>query len=155
MGRIAGLAIGDVHLKSLIASFGRDSVGALADSDSAGQIGGGLLRRFVVTFDYRAKTMWLDKAPGFDQPTRIISAGVRWAPDPAGLAVQAILDGSPGAEAGLAVGDVLVSVDGTPAAGYTLAALDKLFHESGASHAVVVSRGSRQLAVTVTPRDLL
>jgi predicted aspartyl protease len=155
MGRVAGLAIGDVQLKSVIALFGRDSVGALADSDSAGQIGGGLLRRFVVTFDYRGKTMWLDKTPGFDRPTRIVSAGIRWAPDAAGLAVQAILDGSPGAEAGLAVGDVLVSVNGTPAAGYTTAMLDTLFHQDGARHAVVVSRGSRQLAVTVTPRDLL
>jgi hypothetical protein len=155
IGRIAGLAIADVRLTSLVASFGRDTVGARADPWSAGQIGSGLLRRFVVTLDYRGKTMWLDKAPGFDRPTRIVGAGIGWAPDPAGFTVQMIAEGTPGAEAGLAAGDVLVSVDGTPAAQQTLATLNQLFHEDGARHTVVVSRGSRQLTVTVTPRDLL
>jgi len=154
-GRIAGFAIGGLQLPSLIASFTRDAGGALADPQSAGQVGGELLRRFVVTFDYDRKTMWLAKAPGADRPSTLITAGIRWAPSPGGFAIEAILAGSAADQAGLAIGDLLISVDGAPAASHTLEQLDELFHRDVAPRAVVVQRGAARLAVTVTPRALL
>ena len=154
-GRIAGFAIGDLQLPSLIAAFQRDAGGALASPEWSGLIGGELLRRFVVTFDYDRKTMWLTKVPGFDRPSTLIGAGVRWAPGPSGFTVEAILAGSPADQAGLAIGDLLISVDGAPAASHTLEQLDALFHRDVVPRAVVVQRGAARIAVTVTPRPLL
>jgi hypothetical protein len=155
VGRIAGLTIEGFKLPSLVVSFGRDTVGAMADPESAGVIGGKLWRRFVVTFDYDKKTMWLSKTAAFDQPSKVVSAGIQWARDGGGFSVRAILDRSPGAEAGLAAGDALVSVDGKPAAGHTMGTLDELFHQEGTPHVVQVKRGPKRIKVTVTPRDLL
>jgi len=154
IGRVAGIALGGLHLRSLIASFSRDTVGVMADPDRAGLLGGELLRRFVATFDYDRKTMWLAGSPGFDRPSKMISAGIQWTSGPDGLTVARVIDGAPGAEAGLAAGDVLISVDATPAAQHTRTTLEQLFHH-GTPHAVVVRRGTTLHTMTVTPRDLL
>lgn len=154
-GRIAAIALGDLRMASPIAAFGRSTVGAYADPDHAGLLGGDLWRRFVVTFDYDGHTMWLAKTPGFERPTPMIAAGIQWAPRGDGFAVQLVVDGTPAAEAGVATGDVLISVDGTPAATLTLPALEALFRQDGVRHAVVVQRGEARRDLTVTPRELL
>jgi len=155
MGRIAGVAVGGIRVPSPLAAFSRDVVGIGGDPSSAGLIGGGLWKRFVVTFDYDRKTMWLAARAGIEQPTRFVSAGILWTASPEGFTVGAVQDGAPGAEAGLAAGDVLVSVDGVPAAKHTLATLRDLFGQDGVHHAVVVQRGPARRDAVVTPRDLL
>jgi len=155
VGRVAGLGLAQLHLRSLIAAFSRDTAGALANPERAGLLGGELLRRFTATFDYDRKTMWLDGAPGFDRPSRLIGAGIQWSPGPDGLTIQRVVDGGPGAQAGLAAGDVLISIDATPAAQHTMATLEQLFRQDGTPHAIVVRRGATLRTVTVTPRELL
>jgi len=155
VGRVAGIALGGLHLRSLISSFSRDAVGMMATPDRAGLLGGELLRRFVVTFDYDRKTMWLAGGPGVDRPSKMVSAGIQWKPGPDGMTVAQVIDGSPGAEAGLAAGDVLISIDATPAAQHTMGTLERLFRREGTPHAVVVRRGAALHTMTVTPRDLL
>ena len=155
VGRVAGLALGGLHLRSLIAAFSRDTAGVMADPDRAGLLGGDLLRRFVATFDYDRRTMWLAGGPGFDLPSKMISAGIQWTAGPDGLTVAQVIDGAPGAEAGLATGDVLVSIDATPAAQHTKTTLDRLFRQDGTPHAVIVRRGVTLHTMTVTPRSLL
>jgi C-terminal processing protease CtpA/Prc len=85
----------------------------------------------------------------------MISVGVQWTPGPDGLTVARVIDGAPGAEAGLAAGDVLISVDATPAAQHTKTTLDRLFRQDDTPHAVIVRRGTTQHAMTVMPRSLL
>jgi hypothetical protein len=155
LGRIAGISIGGLHMSSPVASFTRGSVGANADPTSAGLLGGELWQRFVVTFDYDRRTMWLAKTAGYERPVPMVGAGVQWEPRGDGFAAVVVRDGTPAAEAGLAAGDILVSVDGTPAAQLTLPALDAMFHKDGARHAVVVRRDTTQHDLTITPRELL
>jgi len=156
LGRVAGLSIAGLHLPSLLASFSRRAgAGVDANPDRAGLIGGKLWRRFVVTFDYDRKTMWLDPRPGFDQPSSLIGTGVRWTLHPPAFAVLWVMDGAPGAEAGLVAGDQLISVDGTPATDHTLATLEALFARDGARHVLVVRRGAAEHTLAVTPRKLI
>ncbi len=156
-GRIGALTFGRVRLPAPIASFARDAAGATADPESAGLIGGRVWRRFVVTLDYARKTMWLDKNAEFDKPSVATGTGVLWGPagPGGGVAVLGIIDGAPGAEAGIAVGDKLVSVDGRPAAAIPLAELSALFKQVGQPHKVVVERAGKPIALTLTARDLL
>jgi hypothetical protein len=156
-GRIGGLMLGRLRLPAPIASFARDTTGATADPESAGLIGGVVWRRFVVTLDYGRKMMWLDKNAAFDEPATATGTGVLWGPagSSGSIAVLGLVDGAPGAEAGLVVGDKLVSVDGRPAAAITLAELSATFTKVGQPHKVVVDRAGKPIAVTLTARDLL
>lgn len=68
-----------------------------------------------------------------------------------GIVVASVAAGSPAAEAGLAPGDVLLRVGGTPVP--TLAAYDQTARHfrRGETVAFVVQRGDRELALTVRP----
>jgi hypothetical protein len=154
-GRLPALSIQGLRMPSVLAAFSRDTVGGGADPDSAGLLGGGLWKRFVVTFDYDRKTMWLARTAGFDRPTPMVGAGILWGPSGDGFTLRVVRDQSAGAEAGLAVGDVLISIDGAPAAAYTLDQLQAMFAQQGVTHAVVVRRGAEQRDTRVTPREQL
>jgi hypothetical protein len=156
-GRIGALTFGRVRLRGPIASFARDTAGSMADPDAAGLIGGRVWRRFVVTLDYGRKTMWLDRNAELDKPEAAAGTGIVWGPagPGGGAVVRGLVDGAPGAEAGIAVGDKLVSVDGRPVAAIPRAELSAMFKQVGQPHKVVVERDGKQIAITLTARDLL
>ena len=88
--------------------------------------------------------------PASPWPRRLVGVGVALAPEVEGLRVVSIYTPSPAADAGLAVGDLLVSVDGQPAAGAPspLAA-------PGAMVTLQLRRGDEMLERTVPVADLL
>jgi C-terminal processing protease CtpA/Prc len=84
-------------------------------------VGGGVLKRFAVTFDYDNSTMYLKPIKGavtdldtFDRSGMWINAV------PEGLKVIDITKGGPAEGAGLAKDDVITAIDGKPAAGISL-----------------------------------
>jgi C-terminal processing protease CtpA/Prc len=87
----------------------------MAKSNLAGNIGGGLLKRFDVTFDYGKQVMYLkpnDNAKTRDAYDR---AGMWLLTDPEGLRVKDVTAGGPAVKAGLKVEDLILSVDGKKA----------------------------------------
>jgi aspartyl protease/PDZ domain-containing protein len=162
-GRIEALILASAVVKRPVAQFSQDTAGAMADPESAGLLGGKLWRRFLVTFDYQHKTMWLEPNARFAADDEAIGTGVGWATSGDRLqeiTVMAVMDGSPGAEAGVRAGDRLVSLDGTPAAKLTLDQVDRqLRGEWGAPpalrpHILILRRDGVEVKVTLTPRSL-
>ncbi len=90
--------------------------GAFAGSEFSGNIGGGILKRFVVTFDYDRKVMYLQpmRGPGADLDT-FDRAGMWFNEGPTGFVIVDVTKGTPAANAGLMKGDLITAVDGTPA----------------------------------------
>ena len=107
-----------------VVGMGIDKKGALADPTISGNIGGGILKRFVVTFDYANNVMYLKPVTGtvsdLDSYDR---AGSWFNIDSDGFKVIDVTRGGPAEAAGLKVGDVIVAVDGKPVSGSALAAL--------------------------------
>src|SRR5262249_58511005 len=101
------------------------------------------------------RTMWLERNGRFAEPSRAVGAGILWARSKGGYAVGGLVAAAPGAEAGLAVGDVLVTVDGKAGGEIKREALEELFHDAGKTLTVVVRRDGKELTPRVTPRDLL
>ncbi len=115
------LKIGNVDVKGPLVLLSTDKGGSSAEDMIDGNIGGGVLKRFVVTFDYEHTTMYLKPVAGtvadldtFDR------AGLWFNKDAEGYKVVDVTAKTPAAEAGLAKGDIITAVDGKPATGIPL-----------------------------------
>lgn len=154
--RISGIEIGPFRLASPIAAVPRTAVGALANPEIAGFIGGGVLSRFTVDWDYQDKTLGLTPNHEFDQPFEGDASGMRMVADAPGwklIRVAAIMPDSPAAEAGFQIGDTLATLDSKPVP--RLYEITKLFAEPGHVHELGVIRSGRQVKLTIHLRRLV
>jgi hypothetical protein len=156
--RIPSLTLGTVRADDVVAGLSEAKGGSISDPNYEGNVGSGFLKRFVVTFDYAHKTMYLRPlapppadAGSFDRSGLWINAADR------GFEVTAVAAGTPAAEAGLAAGDLITAIDGEPARSEGLsdarAALRAL--PAGSRVTLAVRRGDVERTVGLTLRDLI
>jgi len=111
--RLPSLGLGSVQVDRPVGSLSATRGGSFSDANYEGNVGTGLLKRFVVTFDYAHQRMYLarrDPAPAdagtFDRSGLWINLGAD------GFVVVDVAAGSPAERAGVAVGDVVTAIDG-------------------------------------------
>jgi hypothetical protein len=152
------LVLGSTQIDNPITKLSVSSKGQLARRDLDGTIGIGALKRYIVTFDFPGKRLFLkpyQPAPAdLDTYDR---SGLGIEIEPAGFRVVSVGKGTPAAEAGLHLGDVIVAVDGQAAAGITLPAMRDQLRESPAGAVVTLGIKSEDKvrSVRLTLRDLL
>jgi hypothetical protein len=158
IGRLASLEIGALTIPRPPVVFSRDTSGVFAESSEDGIVGGELLRRCKVTFDYPHQRLYLEPYRGefseleYDMSGMfLIAAG----PDFRHVTVQSVADGTPAAEAGLAKGDEIVAIDGHSTAGRTLDDVREQFKTAGATRRLDVKHGAEQRAVQLALRPLV
>jgi len=110
--RLGTLQLGDVAVKDVAADFYTGNKGAFADPDLSGNLGGGVLRRFAVTFDYDARKMYLVPNKDFARPDPWDRSGLWLFRDGNALKVVAVAPGSPAEKAGVAVDDRIEKING-------------------------------------------
>lgn len=125
VARLRSVVVGGEEVTGLVGSSDPaidatlDGVAAEIGASIDGLVGGSFLRQFYVTVDYPARVLHLRRytvgGPTFDTFDRL---GFAVAPAKAGgpSTVAAVLGGTDAARQGVAVGDVVVSVDGHPLA---------------------------------------
>ena len=91
--------------------------GALADRYLAGNVGGGVLRRFRVTFDYRHEQLYLAPYGDAVDEDPFDRAGLWLVPRGGALVVEDVIPGGPAAAAGILPGDRVVGVGALPEKG--------------------------------------
>ena len=158
IGRVADFALGGFKIMDVLTSFSGDAKGAFADPEMAGNIGGEILRRFTVVLDYSRKTVILEPNKDFADPFRFDMSGLNLSsisPSFKVVQVSSVTAGSPAAAAGLREGDVIVSIDGKPAAGLELEAIRMALKEEGATRVVTVSSGGKVREVRLTLKPLI
>ena len=152
------LTLGDVKIASPLAEISTDKGGAAAAAAFPNNIGGGILKRFVVTFDYQHSIMYLKPVKGpvadldtFDRSGMWLNEG------DGGYKIFDLDDGAPAAEAGLQKGDVIVSIDGKPASDIPLYVLrEKLRNDPpGTKVDVKFERRGKYQNATITLKDLI
>lgn len=152
LARMGALELGGLRLAAPVSGVVEDAV------ERAGQISAETLRRFTLTFDYSRARLILEPNRSFAEPFELDMAGwflIADGPDLRRRKVFLVLDGSPAAEAGIAEGDELVSVDGRPVADESLDALRRAFQENGAARRVTVARGESTFDAVVRLRRML
>lgn len=156
--RPASFSIGPFVLQRPVVDLSTDTGGAFADPSIAGNIGGGVLKRFVVTLDYDHATLYLKpvRGPIADLDT-FDRAGLWINRSPAGYKVVEAIAGAPAAEAGLQAGDDIIAVNGISARRLSLDATRRLLRTRppGAVVVLQVRRNNHLKIVRIRLRDLL
>jgi len=155
LGRIPTLQIGPYQLSNSIALFATSENGALADPFNPANIGGAMLRRFTVTFDYAHQQLLLAKNAQFDAPFSYDRSGLFLIDRTGVYTVLDVLAGTPAAAAGIAKGDVIVTIDGAQATTQSLAALRALLSSAAGTvvHLGIRDAAGQQREVGVTLAD--
>jgi membrane-associated protease RseP (regulator of RpoE activity) len=130
--RLGALTLGDVTIPDIAGDLYTGTKGAFANPDLAGNLGGGVLRRFTVAFDYDARKMYLAPNKSFADADPFDRSGLWLMKDGDALKVVAIAPGSAAASAGITEGDHIASIDGAPVATQPLAEWRRRFRESSA-----------------------
>jgi hypothetical protein len=115
LGRVREVGIGDITLTNLVGDYSVQTAGAFAAPFVAANIGGNLLRRFTVTFDYDNGTMTLVPNAAYAETDTYERSGLFLIKREGSVTVAAARPGTPAAAAGIAKGDTIVSINGSAA----------------------------------------
>ncbi len=157
IGRVSELKIGNYRIQGPTTLFSEDKAGAFASKSLAGNIGARVANKFRVFLDYGRKRIIFEPNSTFAAPYDHSTAGlslVAEGNDYRTFRVRAVLENSPASEIGLQKDDVILSVNGHPAAEFTLSKLYDLF-EKPVPYKLTIRRGEQTLQLTLTPRRLV
>jgi predicted aspartyl protease len=156
--RVPALSLGSVRVPNIVAGLSEAKSGSFSDPNYEGNIGSGLLNRFVVSFDYRRKTMYLKPlypepadAGTFDRSGLWINAADR------GYAVEDVAAGGPAELAGILKGDLVTAINGKPALADQLSDARMLLRSlpAGTTVELTLIRNGQSRTVRLKLRDLI
>ncbi|HEX3810457.1 MAG TPA: aspartyl protease family protein [Rhizomicrobium sp.] len=152
------LKMGTFDVKGPVVELSTDKGGAMADPTLGGNIGAGILKRYIVTLDYEHSIMYLKPGTAIADLDTFDRAGLWFNED--GKDAFKIVDvtkGAPAEAAGLKVGDEITAVDGKPVSGVHLYELRTRLRNDAPGTAVTftVKNGGASKDVKVTLRDLI
>jgi len=150
------LTLGDVTIEHPLTMISTDKGGAGAVASFPNNVGGGILKRFAVTFDYDHSTMYLKAVEGPVADLDTYDRSGMWINTvPEGFKVFDLTAGGPAEAAGLQTGDIITAVNGKPATGIELPEMRRSLRNKAPGTVVklTVKRGSETKNVSVTLKD--
>jgi hypothetical protein len=157
LGRVEALAIGALKLHHPVTSFPEAQHGPTASDSYDGTIGGAILRRFTVTFDFSRNQMFLDPDAEFTAPFQTDTSGLVIESQGPGMnivSIRHVLAETPAAAAGIREGDRIVSVNGAKAQGLGVEEIQNLLCHSG-TYSFQLSRSQQKLEITINTNKSL
>lgn len=158
VGRLKSLQLGRFVIENPITGFSQAKRGTLASTTNSGLIGGLVLRRFKVIFDYSRRRMMLEPNEHSTDPFEYGMTGASITAEGADLktyTISQVLENSPASESGLRLGDLIVSIDGKLASDFTLDQLSQMFKREGRSYLLTINRGAETLRIQIKLRRLI
>lgn len=158
VGRIAKLSIGGLTLSRVITMLHSETAGAFANPALGdGNIGGDILRHFLVYFDYGRRQLILEPHEDTAEPFETDMSGLQLSlgANRTVLAVDFVVAQSPAAEAGLVRGDEVTAVDGVAVTPGMLDELRIRLRTAGQHIAFTISRASGSVVVRVVTRRIV
>lgn len=161
--RAGSLRLGGLEVSHPVIELTLQTKGAFSDKYVAGNVGGALLSRYNLVFDYSRQRLVFERHAGSDLPIPFDRAGA-WmnlaTEAPPALPAFEVIDvyaGGPAAEAGMLRGDRIVEVDGKPPGDLSLPALRERLRTDppGTRIRFTVLRAGQRGEVVVVLRDLV
>ena len=142
LSRISRIDIGGYKIKDVITSFPfSDTLSRHADYIKRdGNIGYGLLKKFIVTLDYPDSLMYLKSGPMYNEPFEHDMSGMEYYADGEDyhrIIIDRVEPGSPADEIGLEKGDEILSINLKPVGGMGIEEIDTQF-KSGNDHSLLL-----------------
>ena len=157
-GRLKSISLGSFQMENLIARFSRARRGDDASDKYDGLIGGDILRRFKVVFDYARREMMLEPNAQFSEPFEADMSGLDLATEGEDFSVVVVNEvekGSPAAEAGIQDEDIITAIDGRPVKEFTVTEIRKMFMQDGKEYLMSLKRGQKELQTKLKLRRLI
>jgi Aspartyl protease len=157
-GRASRISIGPFSVDDPTVTFAQDTEGLLAASNYAGLIGTEFLERFTVVFDNPGKRVLLSPNRHYGDAVEADASGLRLQAEGPGFhrfVVARVLTPSPAADAGIASGDVLESIDGRAAGTLMLTEVRSMLCRPNAHYALAIVRQDRHLQLLLTLHPLM
>lgn len=158
VGRISCLEIAGMRIDEPVTTLRVSDQGMISAPGTTGNIGGEILRRFSVIFDYPRKRMILEPTERVGEAFEadMVGLGLRMGPEDSGtIQVDWVQPESPAAEAGMQPGDLIERVDGRPAGDIGIPGLRELFRRESESHRLGVQRAGTRIEIGVTARRMI
>jgi hypothetical protein len=146
VGKVSRLRLGAVSFDDVDAGAGGVAL-----------VGGEILRRFTVIFDFAHSRMILEPNQHIKDAFLFDASGVtlRLVPESGTFSVHSVMQGSPASDAGLREGDLIQSIDGLSSQYFTLHQLQSILLRVGAEHHLTVQRDNESLKFDIKLRKLL
>lgn len=155
--RLGQLDIGGFALPDVAASLYTGTKGAFAKTDVDANIGGRVLGRFTVAFDYANKTMYLAPNASYAQPFRSDRSGLALLREADVLKVYEVLAGSPAEQAGLKRDDRILRIGDVAVSTRSLSQWRDLLSDGAAQTPLDIAyeRGGKAHTTRIALRDLI
>lgn len=158
LARLARLELAGFSLERPVAALQQAGAGRISAEGTLGNIGGGVLSRFKVIFDYPHRRMILEPGPDIALPFEADMSGLGLAsipPDLQRVSVVRVLDGSPAFDAGIRAGDEIQTVNGRPVGDIGLSALRETLRLDGQDVRFTMLRGSEPITLEFKTRRMI
>ncbi|MDT4952261.1 MAG: hypothetical protein QOJ02_399 [Acidobacteriota bacterium] len=158
IGRVQNIQFGRFTFKKPVAIFFQDKQGVVASPEFDGIIGGEILRRFKVIFDYSRRQMILEPNRYISDPEEYDMSGmllIAEGTDFKTFRVRRIIENSPAIAAGLREGDIIIAVDGKPSSNLMLEQVRQMFKQNGRSYRLTAQRDEQKIQIKIKLRRLI
>lgn len=111
LSSVPQLSFGSFQFNRVPINFSTSTSGAMAQESIDGVIGMDLVKRFNVVFDYANKTMKLIPNTNINTPLNFNLTGLSFRTKDNQIVISNVINDSPAAKSGIAIGDIVVAVD--------------------------------------------
>lgn len=152
--RLKNLQVGDIVVENAVVGFSDDT----SHSDNAGTIAGELFRRFRMIFDYTRNRVIMEKTERLSEPYEFDMSGifpVAERPDFKTIRIVYVAENSPGSDAGIQKGDIILSIDGRPAGEFNIGQIRNMFKTADKTYRLEIERSMVKSQAILTTRRLI
>jgi len=157
LGRTPEIQLGTFTLTDIITGYPDEStMGHAAMLGQNGFMGIGIMKRFVVVFDYGQEAFYLKPGRSYREPFEWNMAGLLvWVNRDGFLQVKDIVEASPGWDSGIRPGDVITAIDGNDVKEMNNAEVFDAFSRDGAEVSLTIQRDADHKTVSLKLRRLI
>jgi hypothetical protein len=151
------LRLGEVSIAEPLMVISTARQGVFADPHGAGNVGGGVLKRFNITFDYANKVLIFERNANDARPDDYDRSGMWLLLAGNTFQVVDVTAGGPAAQAGVREGDVILTIDGRTPAEMPLPAVRTKFRTDpvGTAYRLQVESRAARRELILTLRDFV
>jgi hypothetical protein len=156
--RVRLLKFGSFEIREPVTRLSLQKAGAFNANDTAGNVGGAILKQFAVTFDYTRRRLLFEKNRSFGRRDTYDRAGLWLSQSADGRAFEVfdVVAHGPAAEAGIKTGDRVLAIDGRSASTLQLIAARTALKDARRRIVrLIVQDGAGTRTVVVKLRDLV